>query len=63
VNREAGTVRRDAQKKGRKAPRSKAERQRQEPFYHEGHEDREGFKITAKQIFTMKSMKDLKGDP
>jgi hypothetical protein len=42
VKREAGGVNREAQKKGRKAPRSKAERQRQEPFYHEGHEAREG---------------------
>jgi hypothetical protein len=59
VNREAGR----AEKGTEKAPLSKAERQRQEPFYHEEHEDREGFKITAKQIFTIKSMKDLKGEP
>ena len=60
---EPGFVSREAQKKGRKAPFSKAERLGQEPFYNEEHEGLEGANQEPEKISPRRTRRGTKGKP
>ena len=60
VKREAWGVNREAQKKEQKKRQTERKGNSENLFYHEGVE---GGNTTAKQNFTMKDMKNLKGEP